>query len=196
MHIKVSGKHMDVGDALTAHVEDRLTQAVTKYFDRPTGANVVLSRDPKNFFRCEASVNLSTGLHAQAQGNDPEVYAAFEQAAERIEKQIRRYKRRLKNHHAKSAEPIDLIAASSYVIERTEDDELDQAPQGEEPQPVIIAETQMQLSTLSVGDAVMRMELAHAPFLVFRNRANGRLNVVFQRDDGNIGWLDPETSGA
>ncbi|MEM8820492.1 MAG: ribosome-associated translation inhibitor RaiA [Pseudomonadota bacterium] len=191
--MKVSGKHMDVGQALTTHVEDRLTQAVTKYFDRPTGAKVVLSRDPKNFFRCEASVDLATGLHAQAQGHDPEVYAAFEQAAERIEKQIRRYKRRLKNHHQKGHDAIDLVAASSYVIERV-DDEVEEATEADDSQPVIIAETQMQLATLSVSDAVMRMELQHAPFLVFRNRANGRFNVVFQRDDGNIGWLDPEIS--
>ncbi|MEM6679114.1 MAG: ribosome-associated translation inhibitor RaiA [Pseudomonadota bacterium] len=191
MHIKVSGKHMDVGDALTSHVEDRLTAAVTKYFDRPTGARVVLSRAPNNFFKCEASVDLSTGLHAQAQGNDPEVYAAFEQAAERIEKQIRRYKRRLKDHHAKAQEPIDLIAASQYVL-APDDEEDDSAPVNGDAQPVIIAETQMQLNTLSVGDAVMRMELAHSPFMVFRNRANGRLNVVYQRDDGNVGWIDPD----
>ncbi|MEO0820665.1 MAG: ribosome-associated translation inhibitor RaiA [Pseudomonadota bacterium] len=192
MHIKISGKQIDVGEALQTHVEDRLSQAVYKYFERPVGASVVLSRDAKNFFKCDASVNLATGLQAQAHGNDPEIYAAFEQAAERIEKQIRRYKRRLKNHHQRHQDPIDLIAAQSYVLASAEDDPGDEAEDGTDPQPVIIAETQMEIRALSVGDAVMQMELAHAPFLIFKNRANGRLNLVYQREDGNVGWVDPD----
>jgi ribosomal subunit interface protein len=194
MHIKISGKHIDVGDALSAHVEDRLTQAVIKYFDRPIGANVVLSRDAKNFFKCDASVNLSTGLQAQAQGQDPEIYAAFEQAAERIEKQIRRYKRRLKNHHQKAQDPIDLIAAQSYVLASHDEEPEEDGP--EETTPIIIAETRTDIRSVSVGDAVMQMELAHAPFLVFKNKANGRINVVYQRDDGNIGWIDPDATAS
>lgn len=188
MHIKVSGKHIDVGDALRSHVEDRLEQAVAKYFDRAVGANVVFSRDARNFFKCDSAVDLSTGLHAQSQAAADDIYAAFEQAVERIEKQIRRYKRRLKNHHQNRQSPIELIEAQSYVLAGQDEDEVD----GSTDQPVIIAEMKTGIRALSVGDAVMQMELAHAPFLVFKNEANGRLNVVYQRDDGNIGWIDPE----
>lgn len=190
MQIKVSGKHIDVGDALSAHVEDRVSAAVEKYFDRPVSGNVVFSRDAHNFFKCDASVNLSTGLHAQAQGSAADIYAAADQAAERIEKQIRRYKRRLKNHHQNRQDPIEMIAAQSYVL-ASHDEDSDDA-EGADSQPVIIAEMTTDIRSLSVGDAVMQMELAHVPFLIFKNEANGRLNVVFQRDDGNVGWVDPD----
>jgi ribosomal subunit interface protein len=192
MHIKVSGKHIDIGDALRTHVEDRLDAAVNKYFDRATGANVVFSRDAKNFFKCDAAVDLSTGLHAQAQASADDIYAAFEQASDRIEKQVRRYKRRLKNHHQNHKDAIELIEAQSYVLAST-DDEAAEAGEGAD-QPVIIAETKTGINALSVGDAVMRMELGNEPFLIFKNEATGRLNVVYQRDDGNIGWIDPEHS--
>ncbi|MEL6265757.1 MAG: ribosome-associated translation inhibitor RaiA [Pseudomonadota bacterium] len=190
MKITVSGKQMEVGAALPTHVEAQLEQAVTKYFDRPVSANVVFSRDAHNFFRCEALVTLTTGLQAQAQGSASEVYAAFDQAAERIEKQVRRYKRRLKNHHQRHAQPIDVFAASSYVLPVGEEDEVESAPEGDDA-PAIIAETQIEIQTLSVGDAVMQMELKHARFLLFRNSASGRLNLVFMRDDGHVGWIDP-----
>ncbi|MEL6774371.1 MAG: ribosome-associated translation inhibitor RaiA [Pseudomonadota bacterium] len=196
MHIKVSGKQMDVGDALTTHVEDRLDEGVSKYFDRAITANVVFSRDAKSFFKCEAMVTLATGLHAQAHGQAAEVYAAFEQAAERIEKQVRRYKRRLKNHHQRHQDPIDVIAAQSYVLPSSDEEDDEVLASAEEAQPAIIAETRLDIQTLSVGDAVMQMELKHAPFLLFRNTANGRLNVVFQRDDGNVGWVDPDIAAA
>ncbi|MBK0400554.1 ribosome-associated translation inhibitor RaiA [Limibaculum sp. M0105] len=189
MHITVSGKHIDIGDALRSHVEDRLDSAVAKYFDRAVGAGVVFSKDARNFFKCDASVDLSTGLHAQAQAQADDIYAAFEQAVDRIEKQVRRYKRRLKNHHQNHREE-GLIPAQAYVLAGAEDD--DAGADDATDQPVIIAETRTEIGTHSVGDAVMRMELAHAPFLIFRNESNGRLNVVFRRDDGNIGWIDPE----
>jgi ribosomal subunit interface protein len=191
MHIKVSGKHIDVGDALRSHVEERLDQAVAKYFDRAVGANVVFSRDARNFYKCDSSVDLSTGLHAQAHAQAADIYAAFEQAVDRIEKQVRRYKRRLKNHHQNRKDPIELIEAQSYVLASAEEDESDEDAMPAD-QPVIIAEMKTGIHALSVGDAVMQMELAHAPFLIFKNESNGRLNIVYQRDDGNIGWIDPE----
>ena len=189
MHIKTSGKQIDVGDALRSHVDERLLSAVSKYFDRAVGANVVFSRGAKGFLKCDASVDLASGMHAQAQAEAEEIYAAFEQAVDRIEKQIRRYKRRLKNHHQNRKEPIELIAAQSYVIASRDEDEA-----ADNDQPVIIAETTTGIHALSVGDAVMRMELADAPFLIFKHESSGRLNVVYQRDDGNIGWIDPDAA--
>ncbi|MEM9781814.1 MAG: ribosome-associated translation inhibitor RaiA [Pseudomonadota bacterium] len=191
MKIKISGKQMDVGDALTGHVEARLEEAVTKYFDRPVSATVVFSRDVKSFFKTEVLVSLATGLQARAEGSAHDVYAAFEQATDRIEKQVRRYKRRLKNHHQRQTQPIDVIAAAAYVLPADADDDEDTGAAGEDA-PTIIAETKAEIQTLSVGDAVMQMELRHAPFLLFRNTATGRLNVVFQRDDGHVGWVDPD----
>ncbi|MGF1553251.1 MAG: ribosome hibernation-promoting factor, HPF/YfiA family [Paracoccaceae bacterium] len=193
MHVQVSGKQMDVGSALAGHVEERLVQAITKYFDRPVSAHVTFARDAKSFFKCEVAVQLSTGLHAQAHGEDSDAHAAFDRAAERVEKQVRRYKRRLKDHHQRPQEPIDVIPAQSYVVAAVDEaeEEADDAVDPDAP-PAIIAETRMDIRSLSVGDAVMRMELEHAPFLLFRNEASGRLNLVFQRGDGNIGWVDPD----
>ncbi|MBY8976965.1 ribosome-associated translation inhibitor RaiA [Rhodobacteraceae bacterium NNCM2] len=188
MQIKVSGKQIDVGEALSTHVEDRLLEAVGKYFDRPVDSGVVFSRDGHSY-RCDASVHLTTGLTAKAQGMNAEIYSAFDQAAERIEKQIRRHHRRLKAHHNDKAERIEAFSAPSYVIAANEDDDDGVAVSNGEP--VIIAEMQTSIQTFSVSDAVMQMELAHVPFLMFKNSASGRLNIVFQRDDGNIGWVDP-----
>jgi ribosomal subunit interface protein len=198
MNITISGKHIDVGDALRTHVEHNLVAAVGKYFDRPVDAHVVFSRNGHEF-KCDSSVHLSTGLTAQAQAVNNEIYAAFDQATDRIEKQLRRYKRRLKDHHHNRQDPVDLIEAQSYVLRSHDEGESDASGRAEgngrdtggDMQPVIIAEMTTDIKSLTVGEAVMQMELAHAPFLMFTNMANGRINVVFQRDDGNVGWIDP-----
>jgi ribosomal subunit interface protein len=188
MQIKVSGKQIDVGEALRTHVEYNMVAAVAKYFDRPVDAHVVFSRNGHEF-KCDSSVHLSTGLTAQAHAVNGEIYAAFDQATDRIEKQLRRYKRRLKDHHQNRQDPIELIEAQSYVLrghdEEVDDDEVNGM------QPVIIAEMTTAIKSLTVGEAVMQMELTQAQFLMFKNDANGRINIVFQRDDGNVGWIDP-----
>jgi len=188
MQITITGKHIDVGDALRTHVEYNMVAAVGKYFDRPVDAHVVFSRNGHEF-KCDSSVHLSTGLTAQAQAVSSEIYAAFDQATDRIEKQLRRYKRRLKDHHQARKNPIESLEAQSYVLQG-HDEEQDEANVNG-MQPVIIAEMTTGIKSLTVGEAVMQMELAHRPFLMFRNDANGRINVVFQREDGNIGWIDP-----
>ena len=188
MQIKVSGKHLDVGDALRSHVEDNLVAAVGKYFDRPVDAHVVFSRHG-HAFKCDSSVHLGTGLTAQAHAEAGDIYAAFEMATDKIEKQLRRYKRRIKDHHQTRETPVELFEAPSYVLQSH--DEEDEAQPVNGMQPVIVAEMTTAIKSLTVGEAVMQMELAHAPFLMFRNQANGRINIVFQRDDGNVGWIDP-----
>ncbi|MFQ5564778.1 MAG: ribosome hibernation-promoting factor, HPF/YfiA family [Paracoccaceae bacterium] len=188
MQIKISGKQIDVGEALRTHVEYNLVAAVGKYFDRPVDAHVVFSRNG-HAFKCDSSVHLPTGLTAQAHGENGEIYAAFDQAADRIEKQLRRYKRRLKDHHHSRQDPVERIEAQAYVL-RSQDEEADTGVVNG-MQPVIIAEMTTDIKSLTVGEAVMQMELAHRPFLMFRNDANGRINIVFQRDDGNVGWIDP-----
>lgn len=187
MRYQITGKQIDIGDALQTHVKSELNDAVKKYAERPTDANVVFSRSASEFV-CEATVHLSTGLTAQAKGHSHEIYAAFDACREKMEKQLRRYKRRLKDHHRDRAEPVELSGASSYIL--ASETEMDQV-EPETLQPMIIAEMQMQIPSLSVGEAVMQMELAGAPVLVFRNEGKNGVNVVYRRDDGNIGWIDP-----
>ncbi|MFQ8431617.1 ribosome hibernation-promoting factor, HPF/YfiA family [Amaricoccus sp. W119] len=189
MRIQVSGKHIDIGDALRTHVEDRLSESVGKYFDRPVDAVVTFSKD-RHEFVSDSSVHLPTGLIVQAKARAGEVYASFEGALDRMEKQLRRYKRRLRDHHRSREEPITAMEAPTYIL----DGGPDHGPDYDEPeslQPVIVAEMETKVPHLSVGEAVMQMELAGAHLLVFRNDAHGGVNVVYTRDDGNIGWIDP-----
>ncbi|MBM2575622.1 ribosome-associated translation inhibitor RaiA [Jannaschia sp. Os4] len=185
MRTQITGKHIDIGQALQGHVKTALEAVLDKYARRPTDAQVVFSKSGHEFV-CESVVHMSTGMNVAATGRAGEIYAAFDACTEKMEKQMRRYKRRLKDHHAARSTPIASEGASSYIL----------APEdgGEEPetlQPVIVAETETRLPSLSVGEAVMQMELAGAPALVFRNEKGGALNVVYRRDDGNVGWIDP-----
>ncbi len=190
MRYQISGKQIDVGSALQTHVRDGLDAAVEKYAQRPTDAIVVFSRNAHQFV-CEATVHLSTGLTAQARAQATEIYGAFEACREKMEKQLRRYKRRLKDHHRTRAQPVEFGAGASYVLAASEHQE-DTEP--DSLQPVIIAEMETRIPKLSAGEAVMQMELSEAPVLVFRNERHGGVNVVYRRDDGNFGWIDPQES--
>lgn len=187
MRYQISGKQIDIGAALTSHVESELGAAVEKYAERPTNAIVVFSKSGHEYV-CEATVHLSTGLTTQAKGHATEIYAAFDACSEKMEKQLRRYKRRLKDHHKDRAEPVELFGASSYILAAGGGDEV---AEPETLQPIIVAEMQTKIPSLSVGEAVMQMELAGAPVLVFRKQGQDGVNVVYRRDDGNIGWIDP-----
>ena len=188
MRYQISGKQIDIGEALQNHVQDELNETVQKYAERPTEALVVFSKSGHEFV-CEATVHLSTGLTAQAKAHQNEIYAAFEFCREKMEKQLRRYKRRLKDHHKDRVEPVEIYGASSYILASEVESE-DQEP--ESLQPIIVAEMETKIPSLSVGEAVMQMELAGAPVLVFRNEGKEGVNVVYRRDDGNIGWIDPQ----
>ncbi|MDO5631269.1 MAG: ribosome-associated translation inhibitor RaiA [Paracoccus sp. (in: a-proteobacteria)] len=189
MRYTISGKHLDVGDALTSHVKTELGETIDKYSQRPTDAAITFSRDAHQY-TCDAVVHLSTGLTVQAKGSASEVYAAFEACREKMDKQLRRYKRRLKDHHKERQSPVEFGQAGMYVL-AADEDEWESRDAGLEP--IIIAEMETRVPTLSVGDAVMQMELAGAPLLVFRNEKHGGVNVVHRREDGNVGWIDPRT---
>ncbi|KEJ90711.1 ribosome hibernation-promoting factor, HPF/YfiA family [Sulfitobacter donghicola] len=187
MRYQISGKQIDIGEALQTHVKSELDVAVQKYAERPTDAQVIFSKSGHEFV-CETTVHLSTGLTASAKAHATEIYAAFDGCTEKMEKQLRRYKRRLKDHHRERAEPVELLGASSYILAS------DQHGEAEEPetlQPMIVAEMETKIATLSVGEAVMQMELSGAPVLVFKKEGKEGVNVVYRRDDGNIGWIDP-----
>jgi ribosomal subunit interface protein len=187
MRYQISGRQMDVGDALQTHVRSELSETFEKYAQRPTDATVVFSRDASSYI-CEVNVHLSTGLNAASKGHAHEVYAAFESAREKLDKQVRRYKRRLRDHHRDRRAPVEFDDASVYVLAADEGaDEAETATL----QPIIIAETEARIPSLSVGEAVMQMELVGAPLLVFRNEKHGGVNVVYRREDRNVGWIDP-----
>lgn len=197
MRIEVTGKQMDVGDALRERLTTKLQETIGKYSIRPTEARATLSRDAY-FFVCDCQAHLSTGLTAQASGKDSEVQAACDQAIAKLEKQLRRYKKRLRDHHQRRSEPVEQAPATAYVLQTGSEDD-DEAPENDGPEagsdvwrPAIIAESAATIPSLSVGEAVMQMELSGAPFLLFQNDARGRLNVVYQREDGTIGWIDPK----
>ncbi|WP_269714955.1 ribosome hibernation-promoting factor, HPF/YfiA family [Caulobacter sp. NIBR2454] len=195
MQVQISGKHVAVGDALRTRVTDEISSSIGKYFERGGDANVVVSKDGHSF-RVDCSVLLASGQHLESHGLGGDAHGAFDQALQKIETRVRRYKRRLKSHSnaqtAKSAE-----TAQFYVLRAPEgDDETeeewfadgDQAP----PSAMVIAETQAELKTMTVSMAVMEMDLTESQAIVFRNAAHGGLSVVYRRSDGNIGWIDPE----
>jgi ribosomal subunit interface protein len=187
MRYQISGKQIDIGMSLQTHVRTELDEVVQKYAERPTDALVVFSKSAHEF-SCEATVHLSTGLIATAKAKDTEIYAAFNSCCAKMEKQLRRYKRRLKDHHKDRTQPVELFGGSSYIL-ASEDGAEQSEP--ETLQPVIVAEMEAKIPSLSVGEAVMQMELAGVPVLVFRNENKDGVNVVYRRDDGNIGWIDP-----
>jgi ribosomal subunit interface protein len=187
MRYQISGKQIDIGEALQTHVKTELGETLSKYAGRPTEAYVVFSKSGHEFV-CEAVVHLSTGLTAQAKDRANEIYAAFDGCCEKMDKQLRRYKRRLKDHHKERVQPVELSDAGSYILAASEG--TDEA----EPDSVsamIVAEMETKIQSLSVGEAVMQMELSNMPVLVFRNEKHSGINVVYRREDGNIGWIDP-----
>ena len=191
MRYQISGKQIEIGQALQTHVQDNLGSIAQKYAERPTDATVIFSKSGPEF-ACETTVHLSTGMTAAAKAHAHEIYAAFEATAEKLEKQLRRYKRRLKDHHKDRTTPIDVYGGASYILASSEGSSEDAEP--ETLQPIIVAEMETSIPSLSVGEAVMQMEIAGAPLLVFREQGNDRVNVVYRRDDGNVGWIDPKTS--
>ena len=191
MHYQITGKQIDVGQALQTHVETELSEILDKYAGRPTDANIVFSKSGHEYV-CETTVHLSTGLTAQAKNHATEIYAAFDGCSEKMDKQLRRYKRRLKDHHKERSQPVELSDAGSYILASTDDSD---DVQNDAASGMIVAEMEMKIQSLSVGEAVMQMELADKQMLVFRNEKHSGINVVFRRDDGNIGWVDPRTMG-
>lgn len=187
MRYQISGKQIDIGEALQTHVKTMLGATVEKYAGRPTEAYVVFSKSGPEYV-CETVIHLSTGLTCQARNHEHEIYAAFDGCCEKIDKQLRRYKRRLKDHHKQRTTPVELSNGSSYIIALNEESEESEQLNAS---PIIIAETPTTIPSLTVGEAVMQMELAHSSMQVFRNEKDGGINVVYRRDDGNIGWVDP-----
>jgi ribosomal subunit interface protein len=191
MQVTVTGKQIDVGDSLRGHVEATTTAIVDKYFGKAIEAHVVICRE-RHLFLADISVRAGRGLLVQCHGESADAYAAFDSAAERLEKQLRRYKRRLRNHHKSAKSAGEPQAATDYVLAAA-DAETEEGESGD--QPLVIAEMRTTIPELSVSEAVMRLDLADQPALLFRNSAHGNLNLVYLRRDGNVGWVDPDLAG-
>ena len=194
MQLHISGRHVDLGESFQSHVEKRLHDGLSKYLDRVVSVDVVVSKEAHAQYRVDIHGNTGThsGITLKSQGSAGEIYAAFDDAATKAEKQLRRYKRRRKDHHANSKAEGRAFTAKKYVLQpEAHDAELD-----EKGAPVVVAEKPTDIQTLTVSEAVMKMDLADLPALMFFNKGNGRVNVIYRRVDGNISWVDPEEAAA
>jgi ribosomal subunit interface protein len=191
MQITVSGKQVDLSDALRTRVSDHLDVIATKYFDHALEAQVTFSR-ARSFFTCDISVHAGRGLTLRGEGEAADANTAFDDAAEHIAKRLRRYRRRVNEHAREIANRERPEAARQYTLQQ-EDNATPATNGGAETvaYATVIAEQITEISVLSVGEAVMRMDLADQPVLMFRNSTTAELNVVYRRSDGNIGWIDP-----
>ncbi len=198
MQVQIAGKRIDVGEALRERIAYGLEDRVSKYFDRTGEAFVTVSK-PGWAFSVDCSIHLPSGVTLQAHGEAEDAYQAFEDSLEKIEKRVRRYKRRLKDHH-KNKDAIPAIEVQEQIIAPYGDEEDDGADQplanGElGDAPAIIAESGARIKTMTVSMAVMQLELTDTCAILFRNAKDGDLNMVYRRADGNIGWVDPGRSG-
>lgn len=186
MSLRVSGKNINIGEALRTHITQRLEQAAAKYFDGGVSGHVTITPEGSGY-RADCSLHLTSGIVLQSDGRGQEPYATFDQAADRLEKRLRRYKERLKSHHdGHGHETAPEVV--SYQVLQAPDQESDEAPV--EFCPAVVAETTTSLRRLSVSAAVLDLDLSGAPVLIFRHANTGRVNIVYRRNDNNIGWID------
>jgi ribosomal subunit interface protein len=187
MTVRVSGKNLDIGEALRQHVLEKVETTVARYFSGSVGGHVVMTREGAGY-RSDCTLRLSSGISLHAEGQAHQPYLCFDQAAGKIESRLRRYKTRLKGHAGASAANARGKVAN-YLIEQPGEEEEEAAG---ELNPVVVAEGTEELKSLSVASAVAELDLTGAPVIVFEHAGSGRVNVVYRRRDGAIGWLDPQ----
>lgn len=196
LKVRVTGRHVDVGEALRGKIESDLQAGIGRYVTRDGEAVVTLGRQ-RHLYLVECHVHLDSGITLESHGQASEPHAAFALALEKVEKRARRYKRRLKDHHADQKAPFPRETVQAFVLEGPSDDEADsadglpEAGDGAAPGGAIIAETTALLRTMPVAAAVTQLEVSDSPVVLFRNPVSGGLNLVYRRPDGNIGWIDP-----
>jgi ribosomal subunit interface protein len=190
MQISVQGKQLDIGDALRQRIETEITAIATKYFADPIEATITMTKSGA-FFSADLLVHVGKGITVQTEAEAPDAHGAFDTAAERMDKRLRRYKRRLRDHHRGHAP--QQTAAQQYVL--AAETETEGAEEPDAWNPVVVAEMETAVDTLTVGEAVMRLDLSGVPAMMFRNRGHGGINMIYRRPDGNVGWVDPAGSG-
>ncbi len=198
MQLAINGEHIDVGDALRTHVTDRLEHLAEKYFNNALHGNVNFIRDA-HLFRVDLKMHVGRNIVLQASAEATEIYPAFDMAADKLEKRLRRHKRRLRDHHQKqvaAAEQDEIMLANAFILRQPEDndDEKSDNDHLNGADPAIIAEMETHIATITVAEAVMRLDLADINAMMFRNSAHNGLNMVYRRKDGHIGWVDPTSN--
>lgn len=187
MDIRISGHQMDTGSALQAHAATRLGTIVDKYFDKALSSQVTFGKAPAGAFTCDIITHVMQGLILKAQGSAQDAHVALDDAVGKIERQLRRYKRRLNARHEQADHARDEEEAAYTIFVQEEDEEEEVTADA----PLVIAETRVDIPTATVADAVMLMDLRHTPALFFKNAGTGRHNMVYRRVDGSIGWVEP-----
>ncbi|BCH53090.1 ribosome-associated translation inhibitor RaiA [Agrobacterium vitis] len=182
MSVRVTGKHMEIGESFRQRIEVQITDAVSKYFDGGYSSQVTVTKSASRF-SADCALHLDTGINLHATGTAVDPQVAFDTAAERIEKRLRRYKRKLKDHH---------IPANNFEISYTVMDPVSEEDEDvpEDFAPTIVAESTKKVKTMSVATAVMALDMTDEPIVLFRSPGKDELNIVYRRNDGNIGWID------
>ena len=189
MDVRVAGHQVDTGESLREHAQRRVAEITEKYFSRSVGANVTFGRGPNNDFTCDIVAPAVQGVVLKASHSAREAEMAFNGAADRIEKQLRRYSNRLKEHKVDGSAAEAYVENAGYTIFSGTERQEQQADH-----PAIVAETRVDIPDSSVSDAVMLMDLRNTPALLFKNSATGEFNMIYRREDGNIGWVEPQTN--
>lgn len=189
MTLRVSGKNVDIGEALRSHIVGRVDEVLGKYFNGTSNGHVTVEKEG-NGFRTECALHLATGVTVQAASSAQDPYKSVDAGIDRIEKQMRRYKRKLRDYHA-GTKQVETFEGAYRVLEAPSDEE----EVASDFVPVVVAEQTKALKVLSVGGAVMELDLSQGELVVFRNAGTGVVNVVYRRKDGNIGWIDPGLDG-
>ncbi len=187
MDIRVSGHQVDTGAALQERIASRLSEIVDKYFTLALSSTVTFGKAPAGAFKCDIVLHVRNGLILKSHGQAQDAHLAADQAADKIEKQLRRYKRRLKDRHEQTAYAVREEDAAYTVFQPAPDDEQEVA----EDVPPVIAETRVDVPVATVSDAVMMLDLRHTNALLFKNAGTGKHNMVYRRGDGSIGWVEP-----
>lgn len=186
MQLTISGKNLTVGESLREHIQQTLSGVTKKYFSNPIEATVILSKEGVHF-RADMSVHIGKGIVVRCHANDDDAYVCIVHTVDKVAKSLRRHKNRLRDHHKPEAGAMsDALTVRQFVVAADESEDTD-APSN----PVVIAEMSTQILSMSVSEAIMRLDFMEQPLFMFKNNANGQFNVVFRRQDGNIGWIDP-----
>ncbi|MCB1530394.1 MAG: ribosome-associated translation inhibitor RaiA [Rhodospirillales bacterium] len=196
MQLSVHGKQMDVGDALREHVTGKLEDISQKYFNHATDANVTFSPEGHGHgvIKTHISIRIGKDIMVIASAEDADPYASFDKASDKVAKQLRRYKKRLRDHHER-LETSAILEAREHVISAESEDE-DEDEKAHDAAPLVVAEMATNIQTMAVSEAVMRLNLSGQPAFLFRNANHNGLNMVYRREDGNVGWVDPQGNDA
>ncbi|MFA5955205.1 ribosome hibernation-promoting factor, HPF/YfiA family [Hyphomicrobium sp.] len=189
MTIKITGKNVEVGDAFQGYAGEKIRAVLQKYLAREVDGHIRLERE-REVFKTTCSVRLTNGLLLEAHGEGADAYGSIDSAAHRLDMRVRRYKGRVKHHSSAAAaarRKVD-VEARDYIVSLNDDEE----PPHDEANPLIIAEGQRNISHMTVSEAVLQLDLSEASFMIFKNAAHGGINVVYRRNDGNIGWVDAD----